>query len=118
MNGSRFGRYGEGVHRGSMNFMDRRLCFQAHDNYFECLDLQKADNPNKFLCVDQLYAYETYCTDDFIFRRKFKYNQEKLEKKVWTQNELDLINAKRNFETHGKYTFNLSNSYCPFKLQN
>jgi len=96
-------RKGEGAPRGSINFMDKRLCFQAHDNYFECIESQHTDDPNKFKCIDQLYAYQTYCTNDFIYRRKQRFLKNEMDKKIWTQDRLDLINAKRNFSNYSNY---------------
>ena len=98
-------RQGEGVNRGTINYFDKRLCFQAHDNYFECIDNQHTETPNKFLCMDQLYSYQTYCTLDFIFRRKQRHNREVMDRKLWTQDRLDLINAKGNFGCYSMLSY-------------
>jgi hypothetical protein len=85
------------TNRGAPSIFDKRLCFQAHDNYFECIESQNTKTPNKFLCIDQLYSYEAYCTTDFIYRRKQRYEINKQDKEIWTQNQLNLINTKKNF---------------------
>ncbi len=79
-------RRGEGVNRGSTHMFDRRLCFQAHDQYYECIENQNSDSPNKFLCLDQLYNYQTYCPVDFIYKRKQRYLNNQRDMKLWTQN--------------------------------
>jgi hypothetical protein len=49
----------------SHNYMwNKKLCFQARDALFDCVDQQ--ENGNKFRCPDQLYAYEMWCPPDFI----------------------------------------------------
>jgi len=95
-------RIGEGVFRGSSNLIDKRLCFQAHDSYFECIENQHTSKPNKYLCMDELYSYETYCNNDFIFRRRQHFLRNQMDKEIWTQDRLDLINAKRNFVQYSK----------------
>jgi hypothetical protein len=43
---------------------NRKLCFQARDVLFECVDSSDG-NGNKYRCPDQLYAYEQWCPPDF-----------------------------------------------------
>ena len=42
---------------------NRKICFEARDTLFECVDSQP--NKNKFRCPDQLYAYEMWCPTEF-----------------------------------------------------
>ena len=42
---------------------NKKLCFEARDTLYECVDSQ--ENGNKLRCPDQLYAYEMYCPADF-----------------------------------------------------
>ena len=45
------------------NIFNRKLCFQARDALFQCVD--ESGNGNKYRCPDQLYAYEMWCPADF-----------------------------------------------------
>ena len=96
-------RKGEGAPSGTDLFFDRRLCFQARDLYYSCLKKQNTEgnikltkDPNKYLCFDNLINYETYCPPDFIYNTKQRYRLDQKNKKVWTQEDLDLINFRRN----------------------
>ena len=58
---------------------NKKLCFQARDGLYDCVDQQ--ENGNKFRCPDQLYAYEMWCPPDFrrihsSIRRKDKMDAE------------------------------------------
>ena len=44
---------------------NRKLCFQARDALFECVDDPTTGNGNKYKCPDQLYTYEMWCPPDF-----------------------------------------------------
>jgi hypothetical protein len=92
--------------RGMEEYFDRRLCFQAHDNYYECINQQTENGEsnyklfylgiNKFKCMDQLYMYETYCPSYFIKMRKYRYHNNVRDKENWTKDQVDLINFRRN----------------------
>ena len=43
----------------SQQVWNKKLCFEAKDTLFSCVDRQ--DNGNKFRCPDELYAYEMWC---------------------------------------------------------
>ena len=49
------------------------------------------------MCMNELYMYETYCPIEFIKSRKFHYSRERRDRNIWTQDELDLINIKKNY---------------------
>lgn len=58
---------------------NKKLCFEARDSLFDCVDQQ--ENGNKYRCPDQLYAYEMWCPPDFrrihsSLRRKQKLDDE------------------------------------------
>jgi hypothetical protein len=60
---------------------NRKLCFQARDALFDCVDDSATGNGNKFRCPDQLYAYEMWCPADFRrihsnMRRKNKIDED------------------------------------------
>ncbi len=42
---------------------NKKLCFEARDSLFDCVDAQP--NGNKLRCPDQLYAYEMWCPAEF-----------------------------------------------------
>ena len=44
---------------GAQHSWNKKLCFEAKDTLFTCVDQQ--ENGNKFRCPDELYAYEMWC---------------------------------------------------------
>ncbi len=76
MNLQDFNLYAMGkVHNDNFN---RKLCFQARDTLYACVDQQ--ENANKYRCPDELYAYEMWCPVDFrrinsSYRRKQKIDE-------------------------------------------
>lgn len=57
--------------------------------------------------MDQLIGYETHCPTDFIYNTKLKYMADKEKKGLWTQNDLDLINWRRNHSHECILCFNV-----------
>ena len=53
---------------------NRKLCWEARDTLFGCVDQQ--DNKNKFRCPDELYAYEMWCPPDFRRVASYKKRRE------------------------------------------
>ncbi len=51
---------------------------------------------NKFKCMNQLYLYEMHCPQSFIKVRKTRFTDNIRDKQLWTKDQLDLINHKRN----------------------
>lgn len=49
-----------------------------------------------------MYMYETYCPAQFINARRFRFRQEVLDRTLWNEEALDLINYKKNSVTFGK----------------
>ena len=67
---------------------NRKLCFQARDSLFDCVDDPNTGAGNKFRCPDQLYAYEMWCPPDFRrihsnMRRKNKIDAELYPDPEW-----------------------------------
>jgi hypothetical protein len=52
--------------------------------------------------MNELYSFETYCPTDFIKSRKFMYMSDRNDQKLFTQEELDLINLRKNYRGMGK----------------
>jgi hypothetical protein len=49
-----------------------------------------------------MYLYETYCSAQFINMRRHRFKQDLLDKTLWNEEALDLINYKKNNVTFGK----------------
>lgn len=81
-----------------------RLCWQAHDEYYSCIDeIQNKDKAiNKYKCMNQLYAYESYCHPHFIKSRQLYHALELRDRNLWTQDQIDLINFNRSKMHTGK----------------
>ena len=47
---------------------NKKLCFEARDTLYDCVDAQP--NGNKLRCPDELYAYEMWCPTEV--RRSFQ----------------------------------------------
>ena len=52
-----------------------------------------------------MYMYETYCPAQFINARRFRFRRELLDKALWNEEGLDLINYKKNSATFGIINF-------------
>jgi len=62
-----------------------------------------------------MYLYETYCPAQFINMRRFRFKQNLIDKTLWNEESLDLINYKKNNTTFGK--FSLLNIYINIVLE-
>ena len=51
---------------------------------------------NKFKCMNSLYMYEMVCPTNFIKFRKHNYRRILSDRHLWTADQLELINFKRN----------------------
>ena len=82
---------------------NKKLCFQARDGLFDCVDQQ--ENGNKFRCPDQLYAYEMWCPPDFRRMHSQMRRKNKRDEELY---DVDLL-AKLNYEKQAIRTghFNL-----------
>ena len=61
---------------------------------------------NKFKCLNQLYMYEIYCPSNFIKLRKFNEVKDSINRSNFTQDQLDLINFRKNNIETGKIKLN------------
>ena len=61
---------------------NRKLCFEARDTLFDCVDAQ--ENSNKLRCPDQLYAYEMWCPPDFRKVHSANRRKEKIDTVLYT----------------------------------
>ena len=52
--------------------------------------------------MDSYINFETYCPPDFIFKSKKQFFFDKKNNEIWTQDDLDLINFRRNHYTSSK----------------
>ena len=66
---------------------NRKLCFEARDTLFSCVD--KTANGNKYRCPDELYAYEMWCPAEFRTLTSAKRVKEQREATMFTQEMLD-----------------------------
>jgi hypothetical protein len=57
---------------------------------------------NKFKCMNSLYMYEMYCPSNFIKFRKENYKRNLKDRENWTEDQLALINYKKNNVKLGK----------------
>lgn len=84
--------------KGGHQFFDRRLCFQASDNYFQCIGAQgkELSEVNKFECLNELYSFETYCPGDFVYLRRNRFRQSFNDRQNWNEDNLAYLNWKSN----------------------
>lgn len=82
---------------------NKKLCFQARDTLFECVDAQ--ENGNKFRCPDQLYAYEMWCPPDFRRIHSNKRRKEKIDAEIYDAEWVNRVNRERQGIHSGHYNF-------------
>ena len=51
-----------GNHQYTQHGWNKKLCWEARDTLFSCVEGKDSDN--KYLCPDELYAYEMWCPND------------------------------------------------------
>ena len=90
-----------GNHYTSMNGWNKKLCFEARDTLFECVDSQ--ENGNKYRCPDELYAYEMWCPNDF--RRIHSHLKRKgdLDAELFEKEYVDKINKSKQTLSTGRW---------------
>lgn len=76
---------------------NKKLCFQARDTLYDCVDQQ--ENGNKFRCPDQLYAYEMWCPPDFRRIHSHNRRKEKIDAEIYDAEWVRKLNV-------GKQTVN------------
>ena len=81
---------------------NRKVCFEARDTLFECVDQQ--DNGNKFRCPDQLYAYEMWCPPEFRRVHSSVRRQHQRDALNYTQEYVDKVNREHQVIDTRKFT--------------
>lgn len=79
---------------------ESRLCFQANDDYFKCIDDQNVpfEKINKFKCINELYEFEMYCKPSFITLRKRLYESHRNKKEIFPiKEQLDYLNLRSHY---------------------
>lgn len=78
---------------------DIRLCYQAAEDYFSCLDNQNKSikDLNKFKCLNQMYQMEMYCDSRQIYNLKLDYLRLRKDKEIFTPAKLEYLNLKATY---------------------
>ena len=80
---------------------NKKLCFEARDSLFDCVDAQP--NGNKLRCPDQLYAYEMWCPTEFRRLHTAKRSKQQLDESMYDKDWLAGVNkAKQTISTGNK----------------
>ena len=82
---------------------NRKLCFQARDTLFECVDDPATGNGNKFRCPDQLYAYEMWCPPDFRRVHSQKRSKDKIDAQLYDPEWVQKVNIDKQTIKSGHY---------------
>ena len=80
---------------------NRKLCFEARDTLFQCVEAQ--ENGNKFRCPDELYAYEMWCPADFRRIHSMRYAKAKLDSEMFDKAWVDKINESKQTIKGGRW---------------
>lgn len=80
---------------------NKKLCFQARDTFFDCVDA--TENGNKYRCPDQLYAYEMWCPPDFRRIHSMEKSKEKIDKEMYDPEWVQKVNSDKQTIKHGHY---------------
>lgn len=88
--------------RGFSIRVDERLCYQAIDDYLECLDEQNAplEKINKFKCINELYQTKLWCPVLDINRQVRNHFYVKKLNSIFTKSELEYLNLVSNYKTN------------------
>ena len=77
----------------SSRVWNRKLCWEAKDTLFACVDRQ--ENGNKFRCPDELYAYEMWCPTEVRRATMMKRNKERFDNALFTAQNLAELNRQK-----------------------
>ena len=69
---------------------NKKLCFQARDALFDCVDAQP--NGNKLRCPDELYGYEMWCPTEFRAVHSQQYAKAKLDDRMYNAEMVNRLN--------------------------
>ena len=81
---------------------NKKLCFEARDSLYECVD--KQPNGNKLRCPDQLYAYEMWCPVEFRRLHTAKRSKQQLDESMYDAQWVAQVNEMK--QTINKGTTN------------
>ena len=84
--------------KGVREDSDKRICFQASDDYFQCIEDQNVpmEKVNRFKCNDEQYNFNRYCTSTFIAHRKSLFEKHIQTKRNFLTEELAYLNIRAN----------------------
>ena len=82
---------------------NRKLCFQARDSLFECVDDTNTGNGNKFRCPDQLYAYEMWCPIDFRRIHSNRRRKNNIDSQMYDEDWVEKVNIDRQTLKNGHF---------------
>ena len=77
---------------------NKKLCFEARDTLFECIDSQP--NKNKFRCPDQMYAYEMWCPTEFRTLASAQKRRNDLDEQIYDRDWVLQLNRTKQTVTH------------------
>ena len=77
---------------------NKKLCFEARDTLFDCIDSQA--NKNKFRCPDQLYAYEMWCPSEFRTMASQQKRRNDLDEIIYDRDWVANLNRTKQTVTH------------------
>lgn len=72
---------------------NRKVCFEARDTLFDCVDRQS--NGNKLRCPDELYAYEMHCPTEFRRIHTYERSKKKLDEEIYDPNWVTSVNRAK-----------------------
>ncbi len=78
---------------GSQQSWNKKLCFEAKDTLFACVD--KQENGNKFRCPDELYAYEMWCPTEVKRLSSVQRRAEERDAALFTQSMLNQMSYEK-----------------------
>ena len=90
-----------GNHYTSHNGWNRKLCFEARDTFYACVDAQ--ENGNKYRCPDELYAYEMWCPNDFRRVHSQLKRRAALDGELYDKESIDKLNKEKQTITTGRW---------------
>ena len=90
-----------GNHYTAQHGWNKKLCFEARDTLYACVDAQ--DNGNKFRCPDELYAYEMWCPADFRRFQSAQKRKDEMDEQVYDKEWVDKVNESKQSVKGGRW---------------
>ena len=72
---------------------NKKLCFEARDTFYDCVDEQP--NGNKYRCPDQMYAYEQWCPADFRRIHTAQRSQKQIDECIYDSDWVAGVNKSK-----------------------